>query len=351
MLKSQTLLSYLFFAILVFASCGRPASPKNGAVNVDHIHLEPIRIERFDRALDSLTPTNALEKHRDWKSTYGQFYKDFIERILKLGPENEDFAIAAALTQIASSPDFRALKEEVRSVFSEDLGEPQRELEDAFRRVRYYLPEAVPPEKYVAFFSGFAVQIPIGEDYTGIGLDLFLGAESAFYPAIVDKYPRYISRRFTPQHLVPTLVTSYLSDEVVGVEDPDGKVLDLMLHYGKLMYFTDLCLPSTPDSLKIGYTEKQMAWAQHFEASIWDWFVSEQLLYKRGRSYYQKYFGEAPFTPELGERNESAPKLGIFIGWQLVRKYMDRHPDTSLPELLAFRDSQSFLEASRYRGR
>lgn len=349
MLKNLTWQSYLFFTILFAVCCTDPEPRKT--VNVDHIELPPIRIERFDRALDSLAGDNALEKHVAWKAAYGPFYRDFIEHILHLGPVDDDAAVAATLGQIAQTADFQALADSVQKTFAGVLPAQEAGLEDAFRRVRYYFPEAELPQRFIGFFSGFALQTPIGEDYIGIGLDLFLGAESPFYPAIVAQFPLYISRRFTPEHIVPNVVWAFIDSEIVPSGDPGGTVLEQMLHHGKMMYLMDLLLPETADSLKIGYTEKQLAWAQHFEVQIWDWFVSENLLYQSGHSLSQKYFGEAPFTVGLGERNESAPKLGIFIGWQLVRSYMERHPETSVPALLELRDAQAFLKAARYRGR
>nr|WP_079715265.1 hypothetical protein [Parapedobacter luteus] len=79
--------------------------------------------------------------------------------------------------------------------------------------------------------------------------------------------------------------------------------------------------------------------------------MQENLLYEADYNRIQKYLGEAPFTPELGEQNESAPKLGVFIGWQMVRKYMDRNPETTLTELLDISDAQTILDGSKYRGR
>ena len=63
----------------------------------------------------------------------------------------------------------------------------------------------------------------------------------------------------------------------------------------------------------------------------------------------QKYLTDAPFTPGLGDHNESAPKLGIWIGWQIVKKYMDKNPDVTLQQLMKETDAQKILHASRYK--
>jgi hypothetical protein len=63
----------------------------------------------------------------------------------------------------------------------------------------------------------------------------------------------------------------------------------------------------------------------------------------------QKYLTEAPFTPGIGDKNDSAPKLAVFIGWKIVREYMDRNPSISVQQLMADQDFQKILDKSKYR--
>ena len=44
------------------------------------------------------------------------------------------------------------------------------------------------------------------------------------------------------------------------------------------------------------------------------------------------YFNEAPFTKGLPK--ESPDRLGQYIGWKMVRKYMEQHSDLPLEKLL-----------------
>jgi hypothetical protein len=46
---------------------------------------------------------------------------------------------------------------------------------------------------------------------------------------------------------------------------------------------------------------------------------------------------------------EAPGEIGNWMGLQIVRAYMLRHPDTSLDQLLAMQDAQQLLEASRYK--
>ena len=342
MLKTRARQIYCFFLIIGLFSCGRPER-----VDVSHIDVN-MAIERFDRALDSLTSDNIMVKNREWLRQYGYFYADYMQYMLEAGNPLDSTALAPVLAAVLATPDFNALKASVYESFP-DMDVQEAGLTDAFRHLKYYFPSIAVP-RIIAFFSGFAVQTPVGEDYIGIGLDMFLGADSKFYPALRGSIPQYLSRRFTPENIVPRVVESYVREELYPQDELDVTLLQHMVYQGKVMYVMERAMPDVADSLMIGYTTAQWEWANHFERDIWAWFLQENLLYEADYNRIQKYLGEAPFTPELGEQNESAPKLGVFIGWNMVRAYMERNPEVSLAELLKTKDAQGILEESRYRG-
>lgn len=342
MLKNLTSQIYGFFLILALFSCN-----SRNRIDVSHIDVD-ITIERFDKALDSLSAVNIQQKNREWFQRYDFFYADYMQHMLEAGNPLDSVRLAAVLSDVIATPDFRALKAAVQDVYPNMVAQ-EAGLTDAFRRLKYYFPGIDIP-RFIAFFSGFAVQTPIGEGYVGIGLDMFLGADSRFYPALRESIPYYLSRRFTPDNIVPRVVESYLREELYPQDELDATLLQHMVYHGKILYVMDQVMPDVTDSLKIGYTGPQWTWADRFERDVWAWFLQENLLYEADYNRIQKYLGEAPFTPELGENNESAPKLGQFIGWQIVQRYMQRHAAVSLPELLAITDAQVILDGAKYRG-
>ena len=347
MRKSVILQSYLYFAILTLFSCS--GAEERTTPDVSHIELNHIQVERFDLDLQNLTPGHAPSLHELWKVKYGNFYQDYLERILKIASVENDITASLILGEISEMPDFKDLADSVHTRFP-NLIKQEEELTDAFKRILYYLPESDLPSRFIAYFSGFAVQIPVGEDYIGIGLDLFMGPNFPYYSDLIGTYPRYISQRFTPENIAPRVVEAYIRQELLPTEPQETTLLNHMLHHGKAMYLMDLILPHHMDSLKIGYTDRQQAWAKHYQRSVWDWMIENKMLYQNEHTLLQQFFGESPFTPDLGVTNESAPKLGTFIGWQMVRQYMERFPNTSITQLLEMTDGQTFLLQSRYKG-
>ncbi|MFD0793506.1 gliding motility lipoprotein GldB [Mucilaginibacter litoreus] len=329
-----------FFALALLTACGRKKK-----VDVSDIPVN-VTIQRFDKDFDAMRTKPMDQQAGLLYSKYGAFYQDFIERILKVGSA-QDTAYYKTLREVFKGKAYTDLKHDVDAAFP-DMDKQNEQLTDAFRRIKYYFPQKKLPKVY-AYFSGFQAQTSIGDGYFGIGLDLFLGADSRFYPALVESFPHYISRRFTPDNIAPRVVEGIAREDMFPEREQDRSLLAKMVYNGKILYFMDQTLPDVPDSTKIGYTAQQIKWCEEFKGSIWGYFLEENLLYETDYQKIQKYLTEAPFTPGLGDKNDSAPKLAVWTGWQIVKQYMDKHPDITLPQLMADHDAQKILNESKYR--
>ncbi|MEO7214772.1 gliding motility lipoprotein GldB [Mucilaginibacter sp.] len=336
----KTRLFYLSFITLVFSACN-----KHKKIDVSDIQVD-VKIERFDRDFDSLRVKPMDEQAGILYKKYGAFYTDYIERVMKAGSAR-DTIYFNRLRAIFADKAYVDLKHDVDAAYP-NLDKQTEELTDAFKHIKYYYPKKALPKLY-AYFSGFEAQTAIGDGYFGIGLDLFLGADSKFYPSLVNAFPRYVSRRFTPDNITPRVVEGMAREDMFPEDERDKSLLAKMVYNGKIMYYMDQILPDVPDSTKIGYSAKQTKWCDDYKGDIWSYFLEENLLYESDYQKIQKYLNEAPFTPGLGQDNESAPKLAVWTGWQIVRAYMDKHPDVTLQQLMADTDAQKILNEAKYR--
>ncbi|RVU01233.1 gliding motility lipoprotein GldB [Mucilaginibacter limnophilus] len=331
----------IFITGILLTACGNNKKPDLSNINLT------VNIQRFDCDFDLLRTKKPMQQQAaNMQNKYGSFYTDYIERILTAG-NTADTAYFNTLRQVFAGKAYADLKHEVDSVYP-DVDKQNEELTQAFKYIKYYFPQKQLPKVY-AYFSGFQAQTSIGDGYVAVGLDMFLGADSKFYPALVQNFPHYISRRFTPDNIAPRVVEAIAREDMFPEDDNDKTLLAKMVYNGKIMYFMDKVLPDMPDSTKIGYTTAQLKWCEDFRSDIWAFFLEEELLYNSDYMKIQTYLNEAPFTPGLGEHNESAPKLAVWTGWQIVRAYMGKHPDITLPQLMAEKDAQKVLNESKYR--
>lgn len=328
----------IFLCVLTFFSCKQGTKPDVSNINLD------LKIERFDQDLYAGKNKDLAQTDLLLQKKYSLFYNDYIHRMV--GDSN--YSGEEILSTLYKDQAYTDLNQETDSVFK-DIKPIETELTQTFKYIKYYYPQVKVP-KFISFVSGFAVQTPIGDNYMGIGLDMFLGKNSKFYRAIVKSVPLYLSRRFSPEYVVPRVTETFAREELFPQRDENHSLLSKMIENGKILYFMDKVLADqVPDTVKIGYTAKQLDWCKTYEGNIWAYFMENNLLFETDYQKIQVFLSEAPFTPGIGEKNESAPKLGIWTGWQIVRKYMQENPAVTLQQLMAEKDDQKILTSAKYK--
>ncbi|HLN52870.1 MAG TPA: DUF2268 domain-containing putative Zn-dependent protease [Lentimicrobium sp.] len=205
------------------------------------------------------------------------------------------------------------------------------------------MPAFVVPQVYT-YISGFDIQMPVkySDSALIIGLDLYLGKD--FY---LDKklgYPLYITNRLEREFILPDSFK-----EIAWAHLPElqsATLLDAMIEQGKLIYFTELLLPDSKANTLIKYTPQQLDWVVSNEQNLWTFIIDNQLLYSSDPKAITMFMTDGPFTSGFSE--ESPSRTGHWIGWQIVRKYMQNN-DVSLEDLLKDTDSQKILQQSGYK--
>jgi hypothetical protein len=187
----------------------------------------------------------------------------------------------------------------------------------------------------------------ITRDALAVGLQLHMGNKYSLYRSSIGQsvFPDYISRRFTPDYIAVNCMKNIIND-IVPEKGGSAPLVELMVEKGKRLYVLDKILPYTHDTLKTGYTAKQMKGCYEHEGMIWNFFLTNSLLFNIEPANIKSFMEEAPNTPELGEQSPGA--IGVFVGWQIVKKYMSKHSDLSLNELLNT-DAKKIFEESKYK--
>lgn len=322
-------------SFILITSC---TSDQTGRV----IEPTPINIEltRIDQILFSQDKT-MKEKNDFFKENHLPFYSIYVSDLLNLGVAS-DPALVGALKSFTSNTDIAELQKNVDREFP-DLSNELSQLNSIFGRYQTAFPERSVPRFYT-MISGFNSKIAVTDDALSVGLDLYLGSEHEYYAML--RYPVYkrfgLQRQFIPRDALYAWITTEFEEP-----ESSSSFLDNMIYKGKILYALDCLFPEADDTLKIGYNQQQLNWAKAFEANLWGIFIEKKLLYSKIRSEYGNYLQEGPFTSGLD--HASPPRLGEFVGWQIVRSYMNNHPEVSLGELMSIKDSQDLLNRSGYK--
>ena len=160
-----------------------------------------------------------------------------------------------------------------------------------------------------------------------IGLDNYLGPNHKFY----DGIPEYIKEDFTIPGIFSDVAEKFAFSNIPRIEF--YTFLDKIIYYGKILYYKDFCL-NIEDRLKIGYSKDKMKWAKENEYFVWTYFIENNILFNPDNNLMNQFIFDAPFSKFYLEiDNESSEKIGKYIGWQIVKSYMNNN-DVSLTELL-----------------
>ena len=270
---------------------------------------------------------------------YGYFWEVYRQYILSF---SSDSSFADDLKSFQQDSSYQKVYADVKNTFA-DFEVYEQELTTAIQRYNHHFPNHITP-RVVTYYGAFNYPVANTDSVIGIGLDMFLGKESDYYQKLVDKYPSYMHQQFQPKYMTALAMKGWLETEYPTMQQ---NFLSQMIQKGRLQYVLAQLLPSTPDSVLMGYTKAQIEWCEASEFSIWQFFIQENLLYTNKHEQIIKYMEPAPFSGRMPK--ESPGRVAVWTGWQIVRAYMDRHPNTTLQELMAIPDAQLLLNESKYK--
>ena len=329
----------LLFILTGFCACKH----RKNIPDVSNISVN-LNIKRFD--LDFFkTDTNNIVAGLDSLSVnYPMFLKDYLYNIQAF-PQNPD-SVMKYLHLFLTDNLYKTIRDTAAMVFNEEaIHKTKAELEKSFRYVKYYFPNYKLPTTVITFIGPLE---GTGNALTfqglAIGLQSYLGADFSAYQNqyISQVYPFYKTRRFNRDNIVVNSVRNII-DDIYPERNTGKNLIEQMVELGKRMYLTDLFLPELEDSLKIGYTDKQLLGCIKNEKNIWSFFVENNLLFEKEPNTIAPYLNDGPSTPEISP--ESPGFIGQFVGWQIVKSWMERHPKATVAELLETPEKKIFDEA------
>ncbi len=231
-------------------------------------------------------------------------------------------------------------EKEMKSL-EEDLG-------DIFSHIKYYYPKDTVPE-FACIMNSFSYKIYITQSNRFcICLDMFLGEDYKYYSATNIDIPKFITRHCRKEYIPENIIKAYFTKKFESKVSTDNTLLSEVIQAGKELYFVDAMAPEMDDTLKIEYTAAQLKWCNDNAAEVWGYFTAKDIFFKTDQSLKIKFLNDAPFTNADGVPQESAPRLGEWLGWQIVRKYMSEHKNITLQQLMEEKDYRKILKESRY---
>ncbi|HAQ64480.1 MAG TPA: hypothetical protein DCR43_01265 [Bacteroidales bacterium] len=234
--------------------------------------------------------------------------------------------------------------EAVEKTFN-DLTACEKALGIAFQRIQAVIPEFRIPQVF-SYISGYDTEtgIFVNDSVVIIPLDQFLGDGFPGYQKL--GIPAYVQRNMTPEHIVPEVVKQILNFHF-WFDTSQRPLIDQMVEAGKHQTLMELVLPTYPAAQLIGYTPDQYLWCEQNEANIWAMMIEKQMLFSSDPANIRAMMNDGPFTPGLDKA--SPGRIGEWMGSQIVKSYLRKHPDTHPAQLFKLPQGQDFLQESSYK--
>jgi hypothetical protein len=300
---------------------------------------EAVRIYRFDKALFRL-----IEAGND-VGIQGELLCDYPEMMNVVGkgvlnmqsPEAPGFF--DRLTNYYSEPTLKGLYRDAIAAY-DSIADIERQLGQAFAYLEASFPAIPVPQVYM-HVSGLSQNVLTADDLLSISIDKYMGKD---YPLYRNFFYDFQREKMQRSRIAPDYLTGWLLSEY-PFAGKESVLLERMVYEGKIKYLVSRALPGVSPRELMGYTEKDYAWCRENEPEVWKTIVERKHLYTPDLITTDKYIGEAPATFLAGEAPGS---IGVWIGWQIVRRYMEETGAT--PEMLMRNtDAQEILAKSKYK--
>lgn len=283
-----------------------------------------MQVVRFDRIFAGITPQTLSAT----KSKYPIFFPKQFNDSVWIAKMNDTLQDELEAEVVKKFPDNPLIKEN---------------LEDLFRHIKYYFPKMEVPKVYTAISDvDYQNKAILADSMLVISIDTYLGSNHKFYEGI----QQFITKTMEPPQMVQDVATQYAKKYVAPPKQ--RRFLDQIIYYGKGLYLKDLWLPKTLDAEKIGYTESKYQWAQENEDEMWRYFVENELLYSTDPKLVERFLAPAPFSKFYLEiDNDSPGMVGRYIGWQIVRAFMEKNK-IDVRQLMVM-DAEEIFKESKYK--
>lgn len=230
----------------------------------------------------------------------------------------------------------------------QEVGNAFRSFEDEeeglvqlFKHVKYYFPEySVPKIITVTNDVDYNNRIILTDSILFVSLDNYLGSEHKYYGG----FQRYIAESLNRNYLISDVASAFAKQVVPRPRD--RTFLASMVYFGKELYVKDKLMPNAEERKRIGYSKEDIDWAIGNEEPMWRNFIENEYLYSTDNKLNQRFLEPAPFSKfGLELDNESPGRLGRYVGWQIVRSFMENNT-VSLKQLLTMPADEIFKKSN-----
>lgn len=248
----------------------------------------------------------------------------------------------AGLEAVSSTSAVRIFGRDVKQRLA-DMSDVESDLGRVSARIGELYPKAHIGDIY-AVISPYRQGVVISDSTVLIVSNLYLGSDYAGYQG----FDHYFRSTREPARIAYDVAEGVLAAAYPYMEGERVSALSKMLYNGALVYGVIRVLDNDDAASAIGVTDEQMQWLEENRKEIWKALIDRGMLYSTSELDADKLIAPAGSSAWL--HPEAPGRVGRFVGLDIVRSYMAKHPDTDPEWLLTpdFYNSQRVLVDAGY---
>ncbi|HVD98485.1 MAG TPA: gliding motility lipoprotein GldB [Cytophagaceae bacterium] len=336
---------YFLFAAAI--SLGLAGCDNKPATNLPEKQEVAISTDKFEKAKVEVKLVRLEDEMFQFKTTedvsaFLKRHPRFVKEYLEIPNAANEKPFLDQMLAMYTNPNLKNFYLENKKFYG-DFSDLKTEMNELFSYVRYYYPDYYVPEVNT-LVTGFRFDrdFSFSDSLIVVGIDYFLGKKASYRPQFYD----YMLSRYEKPYMVPMMGLA-ISSKYNEYEPKDETMLSEMIHYGKAHYFLERVLPGLPDSLNIQFTAQEMIEVDQNANVIWGHFIEKKLLFDTNHKTKQRYLGESPKVVAIGDNCPG--RIGRWLGWQIVRKYMKENPGVTLQQLMKDKNAQEIFKKSKFK--
>jgi hypothetical protein len=301
---------------LILVSC------ESNPLDIDVSHEKvSLKLDRMEQDVFSNNIPSTIERNKILLQKYGMLYEAFMVKMIGEGSPHDPEA-AGYLKNFSEHPDMLEIYGHIEDKFS-NFDAYHLQIEEGFKYYQHYFPDSALP-RIITFYSNFNSNVFPYENNLAIGLDMYLGTDHEVVKSLpIQFFPQYLKEKMDDKYLVADAMKGWLMNRFAKEISDGDDFLSTIITLGKVMYLLDAMMPLEEDYIKFGCTQEQMEWCRFQEQNIWKSIIDEQVLYAKDKGVILQYVSDGPFTK--GMPHESPSKVGVWLGWQIVRDYVEQN--------------------------
>lgn len=351
--KIASLLTIAVVCMLGGYSCNDSKQSHPDVKGIDVI----IKSVRLDKELYSIDTAHIAAGLKMLSEKYPDFMNFYLDTVMGYGV-NGNFtdtnrAIREGVREVLTYKDFRNLQDTINKYYP-DTKDVDDELAEGFRYMKHYFPSStVPRIFYINDILRNRASFIVDSNTACISLDMFVGPQFPYYASV--GIPAYLASHQRRSY-IPVSLFSSIYETSYKLYSDDATLLDLMIQKGKEQYFLHKILPEMHDSVLFGFTNTQVEWCSKNEAFLYNYFIEQKLFFEKEIRKIAPYVTDGPFAHGIGTAADpghpTPGNIGSWVGYKIVRSYMEQYPQTALKDLLARHSEPTrFLDSAKYKPR